>query len=86
MYTKKQHIVRKTLIVLLSFTGGIITTVLASAVYDANVQSRANTIFSTIKSNATTMDPLDTTSYYTLVRMNIKSLIQVLTLVDENVA
>jgi hypothetical protein len=86
MYAKNQHIAKKVTIAIVSFTLGIFTTVFASAVYDTNIQNRANTIFSTLKSNASNMDPLDISSYYTLVRMNIKSLMQVLTLVDENIA
>lgn len=64
----------------------MITTVLATGVYDTNVQSRANAMVDTIKSNASTMDPLDVSSYYSLVRMNISSLMQVLTVVDGKVA
>lgn len=86
MYTKKQHIARKTIIILITFVWGVITTVLATGVYDTNVQSRANAMVDTIKSNASTMDPLDVSSYYSLVRMNISSLMQVLTVVDGKVA
>ncbi|MBX9808908.1 hypothetical protein K2X92_00780 [Candidatus Gracilibacteria bacterium] len=82
MYSKKQHIARKTIITCLAFAGGMISTVLAAAVYDANVQSRANTIFDVIKKNASTMDQSDSTAYYNLVRLNIKSLVEVLTAVD----
>lgn len=63
----------------------MITTVLAAAVYDANIQSRANKIFDTIRSNASIMDPLDIPAYYSLVRMNVASLMQVLTLVDDKI-
>jgi hypothetical protein len=58
------------------------STVLAAAVYDASVQSRANTIFDVIKNNASTMNQSDSTAYYNLVRLNIKSLVEVLTAVD----
>ncbi len=85
-YTRKQQFLRKGFIFFLSFTCGIISTVVAAAVYDANVQSRANTIFNSIQSIAGTLDESDVPSYYNLVRMNIASLIQVLTLVDTKVA
>lgn len=77
--------VRKTIITLITFVWGMITTVLAAAVYDANIQSRANKIFDTIRSNASIMDPLDIPAYYSLVRMNVASLMQVLTLVDDKI-
>ena len=86
MYTRKQHILRKSMIILVSFVFGIVTTVIAAATYDANIQARADKIFATIKSNASSMDPLDVTSYYTLVRINIASLMQVLTVVDDGIA
>ncbi len=82
MYTRKQHIIRKAIITLVTFTGGVISTVIASAIYDASIQSRATTILATIDSNASTMDPIDVVSYYTLVHMNIESLMQVLSVVD----
>jgi len=85
-YTRKQQFLRKGFIFILSFTCGIATTVLAAAVYDATVQSRANTIFNSIQSVAGTLDESDVPSYYNLVRMNISSLIQVLRLVDVKVA
>lgn len=83
MYTKKQHIVRKTIITCLAFVWGMTSTVLAVAVYDANVQSRANIIVDIIKTNANTLSQSDTSAYYALVRMNIKTLIEVLNQVDQ---
>lgn len=59
------------------------STVLAVAVYDANVQSRANIIVDIIKTNANTLSQSDTSAYYALVRMNIKTLIEVLNQVDQ---
>ena len=82
MYTKKHHIVRKTIITCLAFAWGMTSTVLAVAVYDANVQSRANTIVDVIKSNANTLSQSDASAYYALVRMNIKTLIEILNQVD----
>ena len=84
MYTKKQHIVRKTIIVSLSFILGFASAVFAAATYDANVQSRAAAMMKTIKSNASTLAPVDQTAYYTLVRLNIESLIQVLMSVNSS--
>lgn len=86
MYTKKQHIIRKSLIIGSSFLLGIATTAIAAAVYDANIQSRADAMFATIESNAHTISASDRPAYYSLVRMNISSLIQVLTLVDDKVS
>ena len=85
MYSTKQHIVRKSLIVLVSFIWGIATTVLASAFYDANVQSRATKMFTAITNNANQLDPKDVPTYYNLVHLNIQSLMQVLTSVDTSV-
>ncbi len=84
MHTKKQHIVRKTIIVSVSFLLGIVSTVIAAATYDANIQTRATKMFNTIKSNASTLATADQQAYYTLVRLNIQSLIQVLTSVDSS--
>jgi len=84
MYTKKQHIVRKTIIVSVSFLLGIVSTVIAAATYDANIQTRATKMFNTIKSNASTLATADQQAYYTLVHLNIQSLIQVLTSVDSS--
>jgi len=85
MYTKKQHIIRKTTIVVASFLIGIVSTVFAAATYDATIQSRATSMFNAIKSNADVMDPRDVSSYYTLVHLNILSLIQVLTSLDTSI-
>ena len=84
MHTKKQHIVRKTIIVSVSFLLGIVSTVIAAATYDANIQTRATKMFNTIKSNASTLATADQQAYYTLVHLNIQSLIQVLTSVDSS--
>jgi hypothetical protein len=83
-YSKKQHITRKAIIICLAFAWWMISTVLAAAVYDANIQSRATAILATIDSNASAMDPMDVVSYYTLVHMNIESLMQVLSVVDSS--
>lgn len=82
MYTKKQHIMRKSLIIVTSFVLGVATTAIAAAVYDANIQSRADAMLATIRSNASTLSPADTPAYYSLVRSNIQSLIAVLNTVD----
>jgi len=84
MHTKKQHIVRKTIIVSVSFILGIVSTVIAAATYDANIQTRATKMFNTIKSNASTLATADQQAYYTLVRLNIESLIQVLMSVNSS--
>lgn len=86
MFTKKQHIVRKTIIVSVSCILGILTTVFAAATYDANIQSRAGAMLKSIRSNASTLAPSEKVAYYTLVHNNIQSLIQVLTGVDTNVS
>ena len=82
MHTKKQHIVRKTIIVSVSFILGIVSTVIAAATYDANIQTRATKMFNTIKSNASNLAEADQKAYFTLVHLNIQSLMQVLTSVD----
>ena len=64
MHTKKQHIVRKTIIVSVSFLLGIVSTVIAAATYDANIQTRATKMFNTIKSNANTLATADQQAYY----------------------
>lgn len=84
MHNKKQHIVRKTIIVLGSFVFGIVGTVIAAATYDANIQNRVSSMMKSIRTNASTLAPTDTASYYTLVHLNIQSLLQVLTSVDQN--
>ncbi len=86
MFTRKQHIVRKTLIVATSFLMGATLTLFAASVYDASVQTRATKIFESIKTNASSMNQADSMAYYSLVRMNIKSLIEVLTLVETNLS
>ena len=83
MYTKKQHIVRKSLIIITSFALGVATTAIAAAVYDASIQSRADAMLSTIRSNASTLSSVDRPAYYGLVRSNIQSLISVLNAVDK---
>jgi hypothetical protein len=86
MFTRKQHIVRKTLIVATSFLMGATLTLFAASVYDASVQTRATKIFESIKTNASSMNQADSMAYYSLVRMNIKTLIEVLTLVETNLS
>ena len=86
MFTRKQHIVRKTLIIASSFVMGATLTLFAASAYDASVQTRATKIFESIKSNAATMNDVDSAAYYTLVRMNIKTLIEVLSLVETNLS
>ena len=86
MYTKKQHIMRKSLIVVSAFVLGVATTALAAAVYDANIQSRADAMLATIRSNASTISASDRPAYYSLVRSNIQSLISVLNTVDSTLA
>lgn len=83
MHTKKQHIVRKTIIISVSFILGIVSTVIAAATYDANIQTRATKIFDAIENNAKNFTEIDKKAYYTLVRLNIQSLIQVLGIVDK---
>lgn len=82
MYTKKQHIISKSLIIIASFVLGVTTTAIAASVYDASIQSRADAMIATIKSNASTLNPADAPAYYSLVRANIQSLISVLKTVD----
>lgn len=84
MYIKKHHLIKKS-IVLASFFVCIIASTFAAVTYDSTIQSRAATLLSTIKANAQKISPLDTSSYYSLLRLNIKSLMQVLTLVDEGI-
>ncbi|MBX9808907.1 hypothetical protein K2X92_00775 [Candidatus Gracilibacteria bacterium] len=84
MYQAK-HIIRKSVIVGLSFAVGVVSTVFAAATYDISVQTRANTIFDVIKKNASTMDQSDSIAYYNLVRLNIKSLVEVFSVVDASI-
>lgn len=73
-------IIKKVGISILLILGiGIISGVFANG----NVESRVNSIVSVIQSNTTSMSPSDKVSYYQLVRLNIKSLLEVLEEVDQ---
>ena len=61
---------------LLAFTGGVIITVMAATSYDAN------TIFNTIKSNASNKPPIEQAAAYTLARIHIGLLMRELPIVD----
>ena len=58
------------------------TTVIATTMIDSSTESRANAIWNSIQSNANKMQTSDVVAYYQLVRLNIKSLTQVLGIVD----
>lgn len=85
MYTKKYHSVKLFLFGIILFASGVLTTVIATTLVDANIEARANTIWNVIKSNASKMEASDVISYYQLVRLNISSLSQVLDSVDAKI-
>lgn len=76
MHSHTHHILRKTMMLLIAFTGGVIITVMAATNYDAN------TIFNTIKSNASGKTPIEQAAAYTLARIHIGLLMRELPIVD----
>jgi hypothetical protein len=85
MATKKFHSIRLFIFGIILFVSGVLTTVIATTLVDANIETRANTIWNVIKSNASKMEASDVISYYQLVRLNISSLSQVLDSVDAKI-
>ena len=86
MCTRKIQYIKKNIIFILLISVSIVITTFATVVYDSTIQNRAITLMNTIKTNAEKLSLSDSTSYYSLIRLNIKSLMQVLTLVDEGIA
>ncbi len=77
---------RKTLIVIMAFVTGIMTTAFAASLYDtASIKQRSDNILSAIKTNAAKLDPAQVPAYYALVLMNVRSLVAVLGQVDTGI-
>ena len=85
MHITKYHSIRLFFFWILLFLSGVVTTVIATTTIDSNTETRANTIWSAIQSNASNMNTSDVISYYQLVRLNIKTLIEVLSIVDKKI-